>query len=755
MLRNMIGNITNRIIKKRLSIVLLPLLFILLQVNFVFGQEEDLNVLNDWIEWSDADYMLLHHLNKQAFDYYDLRDREISKLRTKTDWLKRQEKVKEILMKIVGPFPEKTPLNPKITGVVKKDGYRIEKIIYESMPDFYVTGCLFIPDGIVGKRPVILELIGHSPASFRREHYQNVIYNFVRKGFIVFTIDPIGQGERIQYYDPEKKGSVIGYSVIEHNYFGYQCFLSGFSSAKYFIWDGIRGIDYLLTRKEVDPERIGVTGISGGGTVTSYMCAFDERIKAAAPLNWATANRRLLESNGAQDADADFYHGISSGITFADLLELRAPKPTLMVFTTRDYLSIQGARDAYREIMRAYKSFGREENLEMSEDDYKHGFTRKNNEAIYAFFQKHLDLPGDPIEYEVEMLTPEELNVTPTGQISTYLGGENVSTLNKKETEKLIEKLEESRKNIGEHLDKVKVKAKELSGYAVPYCEGEPVFRGRYGRDGYSIEKYALSGEGDYVIPLLLFVPEGDVRFPSVIYLHPEGKFAEASAGGEIEGLVKRGYIVAAPDVLGVGETENKGNIRHIGADDFVAVMTGSSMAGIQAGDIVRVVNFLKTRDDVKKGEIGAVAFEEMCPALLHAAAFEPSIKRIALLGSIVSYRSIVMNEFYRVDYYSAVAGKEDYTGWYGEGLNKVNFSCAVAGALTAYDLPDLIGCIAPRKVVLAGLKNQMLEPASEELTGKELAFPRSVYSHKNADENMKVLPSYENLGSIIDWCFK
>ncbi|MFC1558796.1 alpha/beta hydrolase family protein, partial [candidate division KSB1 bacterium] len=477
----------------QLKVILVILLLINTCFTVTYAQDEDLDILNKWIIWNNPGYMLHNHLNRKAIELLDLRDKEISKLRTRTDWLKRQRKVKDILMKIVGPFPEKTPLNARVTGTVRKDGYRIEKIIYESMPNFFVTGCLFIPDGIKGKRPAILKLIGHTPISFRvAGWYQNVIQNLVKKGFIVFAIDPIGQGERIQYYDPEKKRSKVGYSALEHNYCSDQCFLSGTSSAKYFTWDGIRAIDYLLTRKEVDSERIGVTGLSGGGTITSYMCAFDERIKAGIPCNWSSASRRLIESCGTHDSEANIYHGLLNGITFADLLEQRAPKPTLMVFTTRDYLNIQGAREAYNEIKKAYNAFGKKENLEMSEDDDVHAYTKKNNEAIYAFFQKHLNFPGDPTELKADTLTPAELNITPTGQLSTYIGGENVSTLNKKDSEKLIENLENSRKNIQEHLNKVRIKAKELSGYSSPLFKSDPVFCGRYQRDGYCIEMYVL-----------------------------------------------------------------------------------------------------------------------------------------------------------------------------------------------------------------------------------------------------------------------
>jgi dienelactone hydrolase len=702
------------------------LIFLANSVSAQESEKENLNVFSNWIEWSDGANMLIHHINKQAFDYLDIRDHEIAKLKTRADWENRQKKVKDILMKIVGPFPNKTPLNPKITGVVKKDGYRIEKVIYESMPNFYVTAGMFIPDNVTGKTPTIIHVSGHTDIAFRSEAYQLLILNLVKKGFIVFAIDPIGQGERFQYYDPQKKASIIGAGVSEHSYVGNQCFISGFSLARYFIWDVIRGIDYLLTRKEVDPERIGIAGRSGGGTQSAYVMAFDDRIKAAAPESYITGLRRLLEFIGAQDAEQNFYHGISSGITHADLIEVRAPKPTLIVTVTRDYFSIQGARETFKESMKAFESFGKPENLQMVEDDSVHASTRKNRETVYGFFQKIFNFPGSSIDEKVEMLKPEELNVTTTGQILNSLGGETVFSINKKETENLIEKLEDSRKNINEHISKVKQKSKELSGYITPKEVKEPIFRGRYRRMGYSVEMYALQGEGNYIVPLLLMVPEGGKKFPAMIYVHPKGKSAEASIGGQIEGLVRRGFIVAAPDVIGIGETKGK-----TGNADYGCILIGRSIVGIQAGDIVRVVSMLKNRSDVEIDKIGAIGIGETCPALLHAGVFEPSINKITLIGALISYRTIVMNKFYNF-----------------------SFSCAVAGALTAYDLPDLIACFSPRKILFVELKNQMNESASTELVSSELEFPRSVYSLNKVSENLKIMDSvtYDDIDSIIKW---
>ncbi len=183
------------------------------------SDEENLNVFQQWIRWNNPGSLLINHLTKQAMDYYEIRDREIAKLKTRSDWTRRQDIVKDKLMEIVGPFPEKTPLNPRITGTIKKEGYRIDKIVYEAMPGYYVTGCLYVPDGIKGKAPAILNVIGHNQEAFRAPLYQVINYNLVKKGMIVFAIDPPGQGEHVQYFDPKINFSSIGYSVIEHMLF--------------------------------------------------------------------------------------------------------------------------------------------------------------------------------------------------------------------------------------------------------------------------------------------------------------------------------------------------------------------------------------------------------------------------------------------------------------------------------------------------------------------------------------------------------
>ncbi len=711
-------------------------------------EEENLNVLDHWIRWNNPGSLLINFFNRKAHGLYSKRTCEIEKLQSEDDWMRRQKEVREKLMVSIGGFPQKTPLNPKITGIIRQDGFRIEKVVFESFPGFYVTGCLYIPEKLRAKAPAILNVIGHEQESFRSDLCQVVIYNLVKKGMIVFAIDPPGQGEHVQNYDEKIGFSSVGYSVIEHCYFGNQCFLTGYSCAKYFIWDGIRAIDYLISRKEVDPERIGVTGFSGGGTVTSYLGALDERVKVSVPCSWSVSNEKLLETKGAQDAESILYHSLKDGITFEDLLEVRAPLPTLLTFVSRDeYLCLQGAREAYDEARKTYKAFGMEQNLRFIEDDSKHWLTPKIRYAIYSFFMENFKIAGDPSEIEAVIIPRDNLTVTPTGQISTSFGGNMIFDENRKVAEDLIGNIEKSRKDREKHLENVKRNAAGLSGYDYQGSRFSGLLiNGKYQRDGYSVGKYAVNVNDEYVIPVLLFIPDKHTgRIPALIYLDPRGKDKDAGLGGEIEKLVKSGFIVAAVDPLGTGETGNNA-VRGI-ADGYTAVLCGESVVGVRAGDISRIARILRDHELVDSCRIGAIGFNDMCIPLLHAAALDRTIKNIILSGPLLSYGSVVMNRNYRIGF----TAREGGGYWHPYELD---FSWGVAGALTGYDLPDLMGCLAPERIIITRPVNQMLEPASPEQTEKELSFPGAVYSSLGAGENFRYEPGTSDLITMVKWIF-
>jgi dienelactone hydrolase len=687
------------------------------------AQEEDLSVVEDWMAFTDAENALYHHLTGQAYDLLDERKRKVRTFRTEAQWRARQQDIRKTLGEILGPFPDRTPLNAEVVETIQKDGYRVEHVIYESMPGFEVTSSLFIPDDVEGQAPGIVYCSGHTENGYRSETYQHVILNLVRKGFVVFAFDPVSQGERRQYYDPDEGESRIGGSTNEHSYSAVQAFISGRSQARYMTWDGIRAIDYLVDRPEVDPERIGVTGRSGGGTQSAYISAVDERVQAAAPENYLTNFRRLLQSIAPQDGEQNFYHGIVSEIDHADLVEVRAPKPTLMITTTRDIFNIEGARSTYREASRAYQAFDAGDHLQMVEDDGPHTSTEANREAMYAFFQEHLENPGDSRDEDVQVHSQDELQVTETGQVSTAGNPETVFSLNKQETQAQIDRLEQAREELETHLPAARRSARRLSGYRQPIDVGDPVLTGRYQREGYVIEQYFVEGEGDYPIPYLLFRPDDGGSHPAAVYLHPEGKATHADAGGPIESLVDQGYIVLAPDLLDIGEM-GPGDLTgdaYIGNVSynkwFAAVQIGRSITGVRAGDVNRLTQILLGRSDVTADGITAVAYAEMAPVLLHAASFEPGISEIALMDPLVSYRALVMNKYYMPEYTHA----------------------AVAGALQAYDLPDLAATLAPRELLMVNVTDGEGNPAGAEVMEEDLSVVHRAYEAAGADSHLRV----------------
>ena len=720
--------------------ILFMLLLVIFVVNDRVNAQDDLGVIRkgkeNWLIFSDAPNSLYHHLAGQGFDLLDERSGKIAELRSLSDWQERQERLNETLMEIVGPFPEKMPLNAKVVRTIDKGDYRVEHIVYESQPGFYVTSSIFIPDGLKGKAPVVIYTSGHANEGYRSRTYQHVILNLVKKGFIVFAFDPVGQGERLEYYDSETGRSSVGGPTKEHSYPGTQAFITGSSQARYMIWDGIRAVDYLLARKEVDPARIGITGRSGGGTQAAYIAALDERIKAAAPEDYITSFTRLLQSIGPQDAEQNLPDGIARGIDHADLLVVRAPKPTLMITTTRDMFSIQGARETAKEVSKVYKAYGKEGNFGMVEDDAPHASTRKNREAMYAFFQNHLENPGDADDQEVEILSAEEVQVTKTGQVSVSPGGETVFSLNRKQAETLISTLQASRGDLSNHIPKALKSAKKLSGYQEPVEVDMSVFTGRIQRDGYVIEKYFVKGEGDYVIPYLLMIPDKSDN-KALIYLHPLGKAAEASAGGEMEWFVRKGFIVMAPDLIGVGEM-GLGNFK---GDAFIdgnshnmwygSILIGRSIVGIRAGDVIRLTRLLEKKTGTS--EVYGVARQEMAPVLLHAAAFDTAISQVALIEPFSSYRSIVMNRFY----------------------NSGFIHSTVPGSLEAYDLPDLAASLAPGKLLMAGVTDGLGNPSDPENTMDDLSIIKTAYQKKNAAGQLEIISGKlpEKLyGLFIEW---
>lgn len=697
------------------TLALLGIYLMVLCNSMAVYSQTNYSVLDFWKYYSDAGNTLYKQQSELSFRSLDNRKESIRKLNNTQDWLARQELVKEKFLTSLGPFPDKTPLNPVVTHKIKKEGYSVEKLYFESLPGVKVTAAFFIPNSKRKKLPTIIYCSGHSDLAFRSEGYQHVILNLVKKGFAVLAFDPYGQGERSQYFDPNKGKSPFG-PTREHSYPGAQLFINGESAAKYMIWDGIRAVDYLLSRKEVDSDRIGITGRSGGGTQSAYIAAFDPRIKASAPECYLTTMEYQLKSGGPQDAEQNLTYGIQLGLDHADLLEVRAPKPSLMITTTRDIFSIQGARDSYKEAKMAYRAFGKEENLQKVEDNAGHMSTQKNRETMYAFFQKHLDNPGNAKDEEVVIFPIEELYVTKTGQLSTSLGSKFLFDINVSLTKKNKEALEEKRKQLKQHLSGLVDKVASILGYSEDEINGKLIFSGQTEFDTYFLNKYLIVQEGDKIIPLVIFQPK-QPKGKVVLYLdNLEDKKSDEAYVMPIQ-LAQNGITVLVPDLPGYGELGPgylKGDAYFNNTSYnqwFAGILNGRSTVAVHTKAIRTVVQMCCEELDMDDKKIIGVSRGGFNSSLMHAAVLGLDVAGMLCIDPLLSFESIV--------------GNKDY--------DPAHIPFSVAGALPHYDLPDLAVVMADKKITLVLRK------------GYGAGDTRFLEAYDFVEENLKAMDKADN----------
>ena len=496
------------------------ILLLLASLSLLSGQSsEELNFLAGLPDGREFRDMLPSYLKRRAASLREERRRKIEQLSGAQDVSERKRYVRDRMLRALGGLPERTPLNARIVGVLERDDHKIEKIVFESQPRFYVTANLYLPKTGRPPYPGILFPLGHEAGAKANSIWQQILVSLAKKGFVALAWDPIGQGERVQLYDEDFKDSKVFRSTTEHTVLGVQCLLVGDSLARYTVWDGLRALDYLLSRPEVDANRIGCTGNSGGGTHTAYLAALDDRIHVAAPSCYLTSWQRLLETIGPQDAEQCLPPWLADGLDHPDFIYAFAPKPFLMLSAIRDFFSITGARQTFEEAKRVYAHLGASEKLNMVEADDGHGYSKPRRLAAYRWFSRWLKgIDDDQPEPEAPIATEEELRCTASGQVATSLGGETVSSLNRQRLEEVKRGArpaspEEVRRMIGFERGEEPVKVRPF---------------GQIERPGYRIEKLVFESEPGILIPSLLFIPGTALpgKKVAVIYVHGQGKAA-------------------------------------------------------------------------------------------------------------------------------------------------------------------------------------------------------------------------------------
>ena len=645
----------------------------LLVPSAVWAEEDpDLDFLAGIGEFRDLRKMLPSQLMNEANQHLRQRAALIARISTLDDVAARRNLVRAKISESVGGFPERTPLNARVVGAIDRGDYRIEKIIFESQPQFFVTGNLYLPKTGAPPYPAILYPLGHELGGKSNSTWQQMLGSLARRGYVAFAWDPLGQEERKQFFDADWNDSKFFSSTVEHTELGTQCMLIGDAIARYTIWDGIRALDYLLSRPEVDPSRVGATGNSGGGTHTSYLSALDDRIKVAAPSCYITSWRVLLDALGPQDGEQVFPGWLGAGMDFPDFIYSFAPKPFLVLSAIRDFFPIGGVRESFAEAQRVYETLGVSDKLQKVEADDGHGYSKPRRQAAYRWFARWLkSQEDDGAEQDMPIARAEELWATPTGQVSTSFHGEDVFSLN-------LKRYETVRRNRPAFAPG---KVRDSTAFDPGKGALNVKSYGTLKRAGYRIEKLTYESEPGILIPALLYIPEGQTtRLPAILYADGEGKQASAA---EAERLVHKGFIVLSADLRGMGETRpaldtHDDFFRYFGDYDSAetAILLGKTLVGMRAGDIVRGVNLLVARSDVDTSNLAGIGKGTAAVAMLHAAALDPRIRKLALENMLVSYDAIVTHRIHRK-----------------------MFEQIVPSALKFYDLPDLASSLSPRQV--------------------------------------------------------
>jgi dienelactone hydrolase len=367
----------------------------------------------------DASTQLQLHVYRRseaAFERWESHKDGLSTRSRVEEW---QRYVRERALAAIGGLPPGgTPLEPEVTGTLRGDGYDVENVVFQSLPRVYVTSNLYLPRGQRGRTGAVLLVHGHQEFPRTEPEYQAVCQRLVRNGLVVLAIDPLGQGERKGYLDADGR-PLVGAGTAEHTYAGVQCWWLGHSIARYFVHDARRAFDYLCTRPEVDPSRLGITGNSGGGTQSTWMMLLEPRLAAAAPGTYVLRRREYMWTGQPQDAEQIVPGGTAAGLDHEDFLISMAPRPTLVLAADYDWYSIEGTVATVERARRIYRLLGHEANLGLVRSRSTHQFHPVLARAATEFFAGRF-LGADPREVDHTEPRPVDarlLTCTRSGQV--------------------------------------------------------------------------------------------------------------------------------------------------------------------------------------------------------------------------------------------------------------------------------------------------------------------------------------------------
>lgn len=509
-------------------------------------------------------------------------------------WQARRAAVEPALRRALGfdPWPEKTPLEARITGRCDRETYVIENLLFQSKPHFYVTANVYIPKEAPRPLPAIVVTAGHAMQQGKNyDLYRTAQLGLVHQGFLVLAYDPVGQGERRL---PGNSHDV-----------SYAALLTGKSNLHYMVWDSIRAVDYLLTRDDVDPDRIGLTGNSGGGLNTMYTMPVEPRFAVGASFCCLCSYEAWI-ADGGNHCICNHLPGACREFEQFEFVGLCAPRPFLAGNGAKDPIfPVAGVRKTIDRARKIYALYDGADRVNLHEAPLPHGWSDPLREAAYGWFDHWLQDRGDGTpreepEIELEDGQSPDLQVLKDGKMpddaKTYVD------LVREEASRLIASYPPVPDDEASRMAwtaRVRQELWERLGGEpqdfTPMAESLGTFKW----NGHVVERLAIKTEKTLEVPALLIRPENATSpLRAVVMLDDEGKQTIRRLK-VANGLLEHGIAVLALDVRGLGEVRVHEN--HCASD---AIVLGRPMLAQQAWDVICAVRCLAVRDDIDGAEI-------------------------------------------------------------------------------------------------------------------------------------------------------
>ncbi|MEN6345253.1 MAG: acetylxylan esterase [Armatimonadia bacterium] len=628
------------------------------------------------------------------------REAQLAALKTPADWLAYQKGLRARLAEYLGPFPARTPLNPRVVGTVEREGYAIEKVIYESCPGYFVTANFYRPKGRTFPVPGVIFVCGHSNEGKGWVLYHETCLGLVQKGYAVLAIDPQGQGERSEYFEPETLKNLVGTTVPQHHQLLRPSFLVGQTLGGYRTWDAIRGVDYLVSRPEVNAEQLAAVGNSGGGQMALLVTAADERIKVCAA------------AHPGGSCENTYLNGIS--LRDKEVLSLIAPRPCRFIVGKDSGETHHVPRAA--DMQRFYVGMGYgTDRCEVKWVDGIHDMKQPKREAAYEWLNHWLGKEAEgTAEAKLEPLTAQELWCTESGFAVKSLGGATGQALNQRRLAEIAPHRVAPASASEAQRQAEALRKAVLARLGLHVAANRPAPEVRVLREvtgsGFTAQMLTLQAEPGINLPAVLLQPQSPrPGAPVVIHAAERGKPTRYDLPSLPLSLCRAGYVVLSVDVRDEGESDPMAGQYPASAAGYVPTQwskdtrsitaygcLGRTMIGMQAYDVLRACDYLRTRPDLGGRKTVLVGEGLGGVWALLAGALDSTVSQVVTLHTLCSLRQLIENPYHEVyDYF-----------W-------------MPSALADFDLPELAALVAPRRALWIDPVEAMNRPVTAKDFGR------------------------------------